>query len=62
MSGELYECGSCGHATDGYSKRDLEAKGWVWHKLKGGIRSFVLCDVCVALYKRRREAKEKAAA
>jgi hypothetical protein len=59
-SNDTYECGSCGHTTDGYTKKELEADGWQFHKIKGSTDPFVLCDACVRLYQHRRQAKTTA--
>lgn len=48
----IFECDSCGHEVDGWTKKELLDEGWEWHATKRG-REFVMCDACSAHYKKR---------
>lgn len=57
MSTKVFECGSCGHETDGYTQKELVDDGWEFQSLTGG-RTFVLCAECVNDFRERRRLKD----
>lgn len=46
-------CDACGHEVSGYSRKDLQAAGWVWHDVTEAD-PFVMCGDCEHAYEQRR--------
>jgi len=49
----VFECDSCGHEVDGWTKKELLDEGWTFTAVAKG-REFVMCDECVRHYEKRR--------